>query len=197
MSPHQALALGVRLFAIWFALVTVREVLGFIGTWRSWDDAQALLFLIGGSILTLGIVLALWLFPKSIARGLLPTSNDVSTQTSSYQMWFTLGTALIGLWFVASAIAPILRNLSVMYVFTSELAKSGILFLRSRTRTWFMPAIWGGRDCEVRFVGASCWHSLSLLTARWCPTLARRRCAPSSARHNADVRRRRLRCSIG
>jgi hypothetical protein len=121
MSPHQALALGVRLFAIWFALVTVHEVLGFLGTWRSWDDSQALLFLIGGSILTLGIVLVLWLFPKSIARGLLPTSNDVSTQTSSYQMWFTLGTALIGLWFVASAIAPILRNLSVMYVFTSEL----------------------------------------------------------------------------
>ena len=36
-------------------------------------------------------------------------------------MWFTLGTALIGLWFVASAIAPILRNLSVMYVFRPEL----------------------------------------------------------------------------
>ena len=36
-------------------------------------------------------------------------------------MWFTLGTALIGLWFVASAFAPILRNLSVMYVFRSEL----------------------------------------------------------------------------
>jgi hypothetical protein len=121
MSPHQALALGVRLFAIWFALVTVREVLAFLGTWRSWDDSQALLFLIGGSIVTLGIVFVLWRFPKSIAQGLLPTSVDVPTQTSSYQTWFTLGTALIGLWFVASAIAPMLRNLSVMYLFTSEL----------------------------------------------------------------------------
>jgi len=36
-------------------------------------------------------------------------------------MWLTLGIALIGLWFVASAIAPILRNLSVMYFFKSEL----------------------------------------------------------------------------
>ena len=36
-------------------------------------------------------------------------------------MWFTLGTALLGLWFVASAITPILRNLSVMYVFRPEL----------------------------------------------------------------------------
>jgi hypothetical protein len=36
-------------------------------------------------------------------------------------MWFTLGTALLGLWFVASAITPILRNLSVMYLFRPEL----------------------------------------------------------------------------
>jgi hypothetical protein len=121
MTPHQALALGVRLFAIWFALVTVREVLAFLGTWRSSDDSQVLWFVIGGSIVTLGILLVLWCFPKSIARGLLPSSSDEPRQTSSYQMWLTLGTALIGLWFVASAIAPILRNLSVMYVFRSEL----------------------------------------------------------------------------
>jgi hypothetical protein len=39
-------------------------------------------------------------------------------------MWFTLGTALLGLWFVASSITPILRNLSVMYVFRPELINS-------------------------------------------------------------------------
>jgi hypothetical protein len=36
-------------------------------------------------------------------------------------MWFTLGTALLGLWFVASAITPMLRNLSVMYLLRPEL----------------------------------------------------------------------------
>jgi len=45
------------------------------------------------------------------------TQVMLPTQTLSYQRWFTLGTALIGLWFVASAITPILRNLSVLYVF--------------------------------------------------------------------------------
>ena len=121
MAPHQALALGVRLFVIWFALVTVREVLAFLGTWRSADGSDVLLFAIGGSIVTAGILFVLWRFPNSIARGLLPSTSDMSTQTSSYRMWFTLGTALIGLWFVASAIAPILRNLSVMYLFRPEL----------------------------------------------------------------------------
>lgn len=122
MAPHQALALGVRLFVIWFALVTVREVLGFLGTWRSADGSDVLLFVIGGCIVTAGILFALWRFPNSIARGLLPSASDIATQPSSYRMWFTLGTALIGLWFVASAIAPILRNLSVMYLFRPELA---------------------------------------------------------------------------
>lgn len=123
MAPHQALALGVRLFVVWFALVTVREVLAFLGTWRASDDSQALLFLIGGSIVTGAILLLLWRFPKSIARGLLPgsSSSDVPAQEPAYQTWFALGAALIGLWFVASAIAPILRNLSVMYIFRSEL----------------------------------------------------------------------------
>jgi hypothetical protein len=124
MSPHQALALGVRLFAIWFALVTVREVIGFLGTQSGWDSPDELLFLIGGSVLTLGIVLVLWHFPRSIARGLLPISSEEAPQTSSYEMWFTLGTALIGLWFVASAIVPILRNLSVMYVLQPELTNA-------------------------------------------------------------------------
>ncbi len=46
-------------------------------------------------------------------------------------MWFTLGIALLGLWFVASSITPILRNLSVMYVFRPELINSeGVRSLR-------------------------------------------------------------------
>jgi hypothetical protein len=121
VTPQQALALGVRLFAVWYALVIVRELVAFLTSWRPPDDSHALGIVIGGSVVALIILFILWFFPKSIAHGLLPQSSDVPTQTSSYQMWFTLGIALIGLWFVASAIAPILRNLSVMYVFKSEL----------------------------------------------------------------------------
>ena len=123
MTPHQTLALGVRLFAIWYALVIVREAVAFI-LWSPPYDSQTLALLTGGSILSVLILLALWFFPKSISRGLLPHSSDVPAQASSQQMWFTLGTALIGLWFAASAVAPILRNLSVMYVFRPELVNA-------------------------------------------------------------------------
>jgi hypothetical protein len=90
-------------------------------SWRPQADSDALVFVVVGSVLSAIVLLILWFFPKSIARGLLPHSTDVPTQMLSYQMWFTLGTALLGLWFVASAITPILRNLSVMYLFRPEL----------------------------------------------------------------------------
>ena len=136
MTPHQALALGVRLFVVWSALAIVREVFAFMTSWRPQADSNALVFVIGGSVLSALVLLILWFFPKSIARELLPSATDAPTQTLSYQMWFTLGTALLGLWFVASAITPILRNLSVMYLFRPELInpedirslRSGLLY---------------------------------------------------------------------
>jgi hypothetical protein len=132
MTPHQVLALGVRLFVIWYAFVMLREALAFLTVMFPADDPQALAFTVGVSIVSLLILLVLWFFPKSIARGLLPTSSEVLTQTLSYQLWFSLGTALIGLWFAASAIGPILRNLSIMYVFRPDLLNvQDLLSLRS------------------------------------------------------------------
>jgi len=87
-------------------------------------DPQELTVVAVGSVVSVILLVILWFFPKSIARGLLPNSTDAPTQALSYQMWFTLGTALLGLWFVASSITPILRNLSVMYVFRPELINS-------------------------------------------------------------------------
>jgi hypothetical protein len=124
MTPQQALALGVRLFAVWYALVIVREVFGFLAMPRPPLDSQELTVVIVGVVVSVVLLLVLWFFPKSIARGLLPNSTDAPSQALSYQMWFALGTALLGLWFVASSITPILRNLSVMYVFRPELINS-------------------------------------------------------------------------
>ena len=124
MTPHQALALGVRLFAVWYALILVRELVAFLTSRHPLDDFSVLVLIIAGLVLSGGLLLVLWFFPKSIARGLLPEANGTSAQSSSYEMWFTVGTALIGLWFVASAIIPILRNLSVMYIFRPELVNS-------------------------------------------------------------------------
>jgi len=133
MTPHQALALAVRLFAIWFGLIIARDVLAFFISWRPQDDPQMLPIVIGGSLISAVVLVVLWFFPRSIARGLLPGSGEVPTQPSSQETWFTLGTLLIGLWVVASAIPRILRNVTVMYLFRSERMdmtelKSGLLY---------------------------------------------------------------------
>jgi hypothetical protein len=124
MTPHQALALGVRLFAVWYALALLRELSGFLVIRRPPLDSQELTAVTVGIVLSVVALLVLWFFPKSIARGLLPSPTGTSTQALSYQTWFALGTALIGLWFVASSITPILRNVSVMYFFRPELVNS-------------------------------------------------------------------------
>jgi len=79
---------------------------------------------IGIYVLCVVVLLVLWFVPKSIARGLLPVASDVQTQSLSYELWFTLGTMLLGLWFAASAIIPILRNVSVLTVFRPELVNA-------------------------------------------------------------------------
>jgi|SRR5882724_5281951 len=123
MTPHQALALAVRLFAIWYALVIARELLAFLLSWHTRNDPQMIALAVGGTVISAFILLGLWFFPRSIARGLLPIASEVPAQPSSQEMWFTLGTMLIGVWVVASAVPPILRNLTVMYLFQSELAR--------------------------------------------------------------------------
>src|SRR6266581_7487247 len=133
MTPHQALALAVRLFAVWYALVIARELVAFFVSWRPQDDLQTVAIVIGASVFSAFILVILWFFPRSIARGLLPLSSDTPAQPSSQALWFTLGTTLIGLWVVASAIPPILRNLTVMYLFRSERMdmsdlRSGLLY---------------------------------------------------------------------
>lgn len=121
MTPHQVLALGIRLFVIWSALAILREAAALAIARDLLGDRFMLGFIVGAYLLTAVVLLILWFFPKSIARGLLPNSTEPPTQALSYQMWFTLGTALIGIWFAASAITPILRNLTVLFILRPDL----------------------------------------------------------------------------
>ena len=125
MTPHQALALGVRLFVVWCALVIARDAFGFLMMRHPEDDFQTRIMIVGVACFIAAVVLLiLWFFPKSIARGLLPQSAETPTQALSYEMWFTVGTALLGLWLLVSSITPILRNLTVMYVLPPELVNA-------------------------------------------------------------------------
>jgi hypothetical protein len=144
VTPHQTLALGVRLFAVWYALTIVQELVGFFAMPHPLDDLNALVVVIVGSVVVCVVLLFLWFFPTTIARGLLPHASDAPMQASSYGQWFALGTALLGLWFAASSIGPILRNLSVMYFFRPALSDAEILLsLRAGLFTYVVELVLG------------------------------------------------------
>ena len=128
MTPHQTLAVVVRLFAIWLALYAARELVGVYVAGRERDDAYILPVVATVSALAIVFVGLLWFFPKTIARGLLPLASDTPAKTSSPETWIAVGASLIGLWLAASAVPGALRNFFVLYIFRSEsLDTSGVV----------------------------------------------------------------------
>jgi hypothetical protein len=120
MTPHQTLAVAVRLFAIWLAIYAARELLGFYIGGRERDDRYAVAIIATVTVVSVVFVVLLWFFPRTVARGLLPLSSDTPVKPSPPEMWIAVGSSLIGLWLVASAVPALLRNSLVMYLFRSE-----------------------------------------------------------------------------
>ena len=127
MTPHQTLAVAARLFAIWLAFYITREFFWFITSdhQRSRPYEIAIMTIVG--LLALLLLVVLWFFPKSIARGLLTLSTDVPADPSTPRVWLTVGSSLIGLWLLASAVPALLRNSWVMYAFGSEYGNKAAL----------------------------------------------------------------------
>jgi hypothetical protein len=120
MTPHQTLAVAVRLFAVWLAVVAIRELVGGYIAGRERNDAYILPIVAVVAVVAVLFVVVLWFFPRTIARGLLPSGNDAPAKPSASEVWFVIGCSLIGLWLAASAVPGVLRNLGVMYLYKSE-----------------------------------------------------------------------------
>jgi hypothetical protein len=128
MTPHQTLVVVVRLFAVWLGLIVVREVAAWYITGRESNDPYLLPILVLIAVVAVLCVLVLWFFPRTVARGLLPSGADAPVESSSPEVWFAIGISLLGLWLAASAIPGVLRNFLVMYFFRAEsVDKSGLV----------------------------------------------------------------------
>lgn len=117
MTPHQTLAVAVRLFVIWLAIYVVREFLGFYSGSSQRDIENALPMLVILGPLAILVLVILWFFPKSVARGLLTQSTDKPVAPSAPQVWLAVGSSLIGLWLLASAVPALLRNTWLAYLY--------------------------------------------------------------------------------
>ena len=115
MSPHQTIAVGVRLFAIWLAIYVARLLPSYYQEAAKANDSTFTAVIVVGTVLTVLFILLLWFFPKSVARGLLDTENVIPGGSPSPDMWLAVGCALIGIWLIVPAITSLIYELSVLY----------------------------------------------------------------------------------
>jgi len=113
MSPHQAVAVAVRVLAVWLAIYVVRTIPAFFVEGRG--DASGLLAAAIVALLSFVLALLLWFFPLTIARKLLSSPASDPAPTSSPDLWLAMGCALIGLWLLASSVPALVRDALVLY----------------------------------------------------------------------------------
>jgi hypothetical protein len=116
MSPHQAVAVAVRLFAIWLAIYSARNAPGFYFQAAKYNDDAAVLFASGAVAIILLVILVMLFFPQLFAKGLLARQTDPPAGPSSPERWFDVGRSLIGLWILTDAVPGLIRYLIVAYL---------------------------------------------------------------------------------
>ena len=60
-------------------------------------------------------MLALWFFPRTVARTLLPGESTSPPVNSHPGSWFAVGCALLGLWVLTSAVPALVRNAYILF----------------------------------------------------------------------------------
>jgi hypothetical protein len=118
MSPHQIIAVAVRLFAVWLAIYISRDVLWFFFEGTKQQDQYPVWISMVIALASIVTVLALWLFPRTIARRLLSAESADAAPVSA-DLWLAMGCALIGIWLLSSGIPGLIRNSFVLILYRS------------------------------------------------------------------------------
>ena len=115
MTPHQFVALFVRLFVILAAsyiLISIPNTYFFLN-----QNNVATIWLTGFLTLIFIVLILLWNFPAFVSKKLLSNSIVQDENSASYKSWFEIGVLLIGLWLFVTAI-PSLVQYGTLYTLT-------------------------------------------------------------------------------
>src|SRR5690348_14939753 len=105
MTSKQFVAVGVRLFSIWLAIYILRYAPAWMLESQQTSVAHNAVPLVIGTLMLVAIVVALWLFPFTVARKLLPRSAlDQPTALAAHEQIEQAGFCLMGLWLLTQAI---------------------------------------------------------------------------------------------
>lgn len=112
------LAVAIRLFVIWSGVSGILQ-LSAIHIYPSSADVLAMLAPLTPFLVIFVVTLiVLWSYPLLIARKLMPDTAATVSSTMTYSKWLRLGIVVMGFWFTASAIAPLLHTITMMLIVT-------------------------------------------------------------------------------
>lgn len=116
MTNAQAVAVGVRLFAIWLVIYVVRSGPA-LWVMNSREEAVAGMAMVLAVVAVMLLVAAiLWLFPLTVASRLIPKSALERSTAAPVEDLQRCGFLLLGLWVLASAIPGFLRYVFLYYL---------------------------------------------------------------------------------
>jgi hypothetical protein len=102
VTPQQIVALALRLFAIWLALQTLRLLPSFFTARRI--ESTGYVWMTFMLALTVVVIVALWVFPRTIAGKLMPTPDPQPQPSATPGVWLAIGCTLLGLWVLTTTI---------------------------------------------------------------------------------------------
>lgn len=111
MSPNQSLIVVVRLFALWLIGYYITTAPRIYFQIKKFSPDSAVVDALGVAAIILAVSAALWYFANWIAKRLLSGSSQSVEQYHAFDSWFSVGSALIGLWVLAKAIPALLYYL--------------------------------------------------------------------------------------
>lgn len=114
MTPHQVVALFVRLFVIWIACIFLTRL---PNTYFLFQQNEISTFWVMVFLGVMFVILVLiWNFPVVVSKKLLPKSIAQEASSTSYDSWFEIGIVIMGLWLLAQAIPSIIQYVT-LYIF--------------------------------------------------------------------------------
>jgi hypothetical protein len=139
VTPHQIVALAIRLFAIWLGM----QALGYVYWFLEMSGSQArgyVVYIALNSVLTVVIILVAWFFPRAIAGKLLPPQDEQSQPSATVDTWLAMGCTLIGLWTLTTTIPKLVNDVFVAIFI--EYHDNALLMLVLRDVVQVAIAVW-------------------------------------------------------
>ena len=136
MSPNQSLVIVLRLFALWLIGYYITTAPWFFVQTRKFPPESAVSLTLGAAVIALGLSAAIWYFASWISNRLISGTSKPEEQTATFDSWFSVGCALIGLWVLAKAIPALLHYFIVNFMGTNMYPNTYMV-----TPEWHLTAI--------------------------------------------------------